>query len=181
MNSSDANSRHVLSGGIFQRLKRECVCAPECYFGAANVGLQAPAVSHLYPRAGVVFPASGLKKDRDQAIQRDIRGCAMRSKKKSSSDSFTAGWESKCGGFWKVGGFPRGFQEPSVKKSEPFPIPCFFPLTFSPSGSTLHHNICFLSPVSQPHPPLRWFFPTLVQKSCARTFKGYSGFSRIAK
>lgn len=59
-----------------------CACAPECYFGAANVGLQAPAVSHLYPRAGVVFPASGLKKDKDRAMKRDIKGGVMRTKKK---------------------------------------------------------------------------------------------------
>lgn len=64
---------------------------------------------------------------------------------------------------WKSGGFPHG----SVLKKIPTISysPCFFPLTSTLLfGSALHRNICFLSPVSHPRPPL--FSPRPPSRLC---------------
>lgn len=56
-------------------------------------------------------------------------------------------------------GSPGDFRTAPSKKIPTISYsPCFFPLTstllFGLFGSALHRNICFLSPVSHPRPPL---------------------------
>lgn len=55
----------------------------------------------------------------------------------------------KLGRFWRFGGFPNGFGSHPSKNLNHF-LSLLLP---SLPGLTLHHNICFLSPLSLP-PPL---------------------------
>ncbi len=71
----------------------------------------------------------------------------MRQKRgRGSSDSFTTGRE--LGRFGGSGDFRTALRA-ICQKSKPFPISAS-PFSLSLAALTLHHNICFLSPMSHP-------------------------------
>lgn len=96
-----------------------------------------------------------LKRDRaDREIERERwdEGTMRQRRSKGSSDNFTTGRESNWGGL-EVRGLSVQLWEPSFKKSKPFPISASpLSLSLSFAGLALHHNICFLSPMSEPSP-----------------------------
>lgn len=99
---------------------------------------------------------------------------------------------SWAGELWRFGGFPYDFWS-HLSKIQTISYLCFSPLTLSVAAFPLHHNICFLSPMSRPLLTVSHLFfshvpedftsrPSVSRLQCSLqlgVLKGHAGFSLI--